>query len=51
MDIANSYKAMETALHLLTGAITNMRTELLVVKAEVVAQHDLIERIARKEDE
>jgi hypothetical protein len=34
-DTVTSYKAMETALQVLTGNILNMRTELLIIKAEV----------------
>jgi DNA-binding IclR family transcriptional regulator len=31
-----AYKAMETALQLLTGNILSLRTELLVIKAEIM---------------
>lgn len=33
-----AYKAMETALQLLTAQILNLRTELLVIKAEVTKE-------------
>ena len=37
-DEVTSYRAMETALQLLTAQILNLRTELLVIKAEVMAK-------------
>ena len=37
-DEVKAYQAMETALQLLTGQILNLRTELLVIKAEVTKE-------------
>ncbi len=37
-DVVAAYRAMETALQLLTGNILNLRTELLVVKALVAKE-------------
>lgn len=37
---AEAYRAMETALQLLTANILNLRTELLVIKAEVTKDQD-----------
>jgi hypothetical protein len=37
---ADAYRAMETALQVLTGTILNLRTELLVVKGLVAKESE-----------
>lgn len=37
-DEVKAYQTMETALQVLTGQILNLRTELLVIKAEVTKE-------------